>query len=314
MGFAMRWFARSFCLSLFVVSYAPALAQRPPHIETQIRMIFTGWNAEQFGILTVAPAINPAKCPLSDGYATDISQPGYYTYYAAALLAFAERATVIVVVAEEGCIADRPKLIGLNVVRSAQSTNPKVITQVRMSLAQRSLWGRDYAALIASIPGWARIQEKTIVIAPDVVFGGTPFRSREEAETHAERLAAALEQPEALAPNFEHAAVEGRRALAGKIAARPYSGGESYRVVLGVGSNFLPELTIADVQRILGKEEAIRSETEEVGDGRPIVYTAYVYFDGTVIFKSSNYAPRPDQVVQVVLDISSSLEAIGGTR
>jgi len=86
-------------------------------------------------------------------------------------------------------------LIGSLVISSpgiSQSTKQSVIAQLGMALAQRSLWGRDYAALIASIPGWARIQEKTIVIAPDVLFGGTPFGSREEAETHAERLAAAL--------------------------------------------------------------------------------------------------------------------------
>jgi hypothetical protein len=209
-------------------------------------------------------------------------------------------------------------LIGGLVIGSpgmAQSTKQSAITQLRMGLAQRSLWGRDYAALIASIPGWARVQERTIVIAPDVVFGGTPFRSREEAETQARRLAAALEQPQTLAPDFEYEAAVGRRALAGKIAARPYGGGESYRVVLGFGSNFLPVLTIEDVQRIFGREEAIRTEVKDFGrDARPIVYTGYVYFDGAVIFQTSNYAPAPDQVVRVVLDLSSSFEAIGGTR
>jgi hypothetical protein len=91
----------------------------PPNIPTQITMIRTGWNAEQFGIVTVAPIQNPSRCLTPDGYVTDSTQPGYQTYYAAALLAFAERATVIVVVSDVAgdCVASRPKLIGINIVR-----------------------------------------------------------------------------------------------------------------------------------------------------------------------------------------------------
>jgi hypothetical protein len=105
---------------LFVSSYAPALAD-PPHIRTEITMVFTGWDHDQFGILTVAPTANPANCPIATaGYMTDHRQSGYNTYYAVALLAYAERATVEVVVSDkEGdCIVDRPRLIGLNIRRS----------------------------------------------------------------------------------------------------------------------------------------------------------------------------------------------------
>jgi hypothetical protein len=168
--------------------------------------------------------------------------------------------------------------------------------------------------LIASIPGWAHIQEKTISVAPDVVFGGTGFRSQEEAETQARNLAASLEQPRTLAPDFGDAAAQGRTGLAGKIAARPYNRGASYRVTLAFGSNFLPDLRIAEVQRALGKEESVSTEVEDIGEGRPIVYTNYLYAGGALIFKLSNYAPEPDQVSRVVLDIPSSFEAIGGTR
>lgn len=112
----MKLFAWFFCLSLLVVSYLPAFADQK--VSTQITMIFTGHNKDQFGIHTVAPTVNPAHCLLPDsGYATDSNQPGYHTFYAAALLAFAERAGIEVVVDDEGCVADRPKLIGINIVR-----------------------------------------------------------------------------------------------------------------------------------------------------------------------------------------------------
>jgi hypothetical protein len=113
----MKLFAWFFCLSLLIVSHPPAFSA-DQKVSTQITMIFTGHNKDLFGIHTVAPTINPARCPLSDsGYATDSSHPGYHTFYAAVLLAFAERANVEVVVDDEGCVADRPRLIGLNILR-----------------------------------------------------------------------------------------------------------------------------------------------------------------------------------------------------
>jgi uncharacterized protein len=91
----------------------------PPHVRTQITEVFTGWNADQFGIFTADPVVNPAKCKRPTGYMTADSQPGYRTFYAAVLAAFAQRATVIVVVDEtEGhCVEDHPKLIGINILR-----------------------------------------------------------------------------------------------------------------------------------------------------------------------------------------------------
>ena len=103
-----------------VASYVPALADDSlhVHIETQITMIFTGFDADQFGIHTVGPTNNDAKCELSNGgYATNINHPGFHTLYAAALLAFAERATVNVIVSRDGCVVGRPRLMGINILR-----------------------------------------------------------------------------------------------------------------------------------------------------------------------------------------------------
>jgi len=112
----MKLFAWFFYLPLLVISCPPAFADQK--VSTQITMVFTGHNIEQFGIHTVAPTVNPAHCPLpNSGYATDNNQPGYRTFYAAVLLAFAERADVEVIVDDEGCVAERPKLIGLNILR-----------------------------------------------------------------------------------------------------------------------------------------------------------------------------------------------------
>jgi hypothetical protein len=102
---------------LLALSCAPAFSE-PRQVLTTIKEIRTGWNTEQFAVVTREPQmVNPANCPTPDGYISDSSQPGYQTYYAAAITAFVERAQVVVVIAEQGCIAGRPKLIGINVRR-----------------------------------------------------------------------------------------------------------------------------------------------------------------------------------------------------
>jgi hypothetical protein len=103
----------------------PVIIQKLPPIEvitnskrvtTQISIIRTGILLDTFGIVTVNRVENPGNCKTpADGYWTDINQPGYHTYYAAALLAFAQHATVEVVVF--GCLGDRPHLVGLDILR-----------------------------------------------------------------------------------------------------------------------------------------------------------------------------------------------------
>jgi hypothetical protein len=115
----MRWLAGSILVLVLACSTAMAADANaaPVLVQTQITLLRTGWNADQFAIATVAPISNPAGCPSPDGYISDENQPGYQTMYAAALLAFAERATVVVIVSADGCIANRPQLIGLDITR-----------------------------------------------------------------------------------------------------------------------------------------------------------------------------------------------------
>jgi hypothetical protein len=113
----MKLFAWFFCLSLLVVSYPPAFAA-DQKVTGEITRIFTGHEKDLFGVHIGAPQINPSGNPDCNqpGYATDSDQPGYRTFYAAVLLAFTMRATVEVVVDDEGCVAGRPKLIGVNIL------------------------------------------------------------------------------------------------------------------------------------------------------------------------------------------------------
>lgn len=90
----------------------PAMAQT--HVTGSIKLLRTGWAADSFAVALNVPAQDPAFCGTADGYITHLSQPGYRTYYAAALTAYAARQPVTVVVHNSECHGGRPKLIGIN--------------------------------------------------------------------------------------------------------------------------------------------------------------------------------------------------------
>jgi hypothetical protein len=99
-----------------ILATAPAMAQTMTG-PVNVTMIRTGWNADAFAVVTLQPIANPSGCPIADGYVAQKPQPGYATYYDASLLAFDKNARVQVTVADAGCIAGRPKLIGINLLR-----------------------------------------------------------------------------------------------------------------------------------------------------------------------------------------------------
>ena len=110
----MRVFVLAVALCVLCAS---GLTAAPTLVSGTIKFIRTGWNSEQFAIVTNEPIKNPAHCPTPDGYLTDSTQSGYNTYYVAAITAFVERARVVVIVDESACLANRPKLIGLDIYR-----------------------------------------------------------------------------------------------------------------------------------------------------------------------------------------------------
>lgn len=79
--------------------------------------IRTGLNADSFEVLLQGTIENPANCPRPDGYLSDSSQPGYNTYYAAALTAYSVNRPVDVYIDLTECLATRPKLIGIALTR-----------------------------------------------------------------------------------------------------------------------------------------------------------------------------------------------------
>ena len=100
-------------LALILIA-APAGAQTMGE-PGKVTLLRTGWNSDSFAIATTAPFLNPANCPVTDGYISTKPAPGYNTYYDAAKLAFLTNiSNVVVVVDNTMCVSGRPKIIGIN--------------------------------------------------------------------------------------------------------------------------------------------------------------------------------------------------------
>jgi hypothetical protein len=114
---------------LIAMPVLPAAAQTA--VTSTVNMIRTGWNDDQFALVTVAPIENPAHCSTPDGYISQKQLPGYSTYYSAALTAFTLNATVVITVHNTECgPAGRPKLIGVNLIRNAAIDLNTTVTEI----------------------------------------------------------------------------------------------------------------------------------------------------------------------------------------
>jgi hypothetical protein len=94
----------------------PEPAAAEVYVNGTIKVLRTGWNADSFGLEINAPQQNPAGCPTPLGYVTDSNQPGYKTFYLAAIAAYETGKPVSVVVDSNtgACVGSFPKIIGIN--------------------------------------------------------------------------------------------------------------------------------------------------------------------------------------------------------
>lgn len=103
-----------FILIFVAANASQGLAQQPTSVGTVVTFVRTGWNSDSFAIGTREPIANPAHCGTADGYISEIADPGYRTFYAAALTAYVTKNNVVVVVDPTKCISGRPRLVGID--------------------------------------------------------------------------------------------------------------------------------------------------------------------------------------------------------
>lgn len=84
---------------------------------TIINTVTTGWGYDAFGLMIAAPVPNPAGCTLSDFPLSNGTDPGFKTYYAAALTAWSTNSPVSIVISNTQCSNNRPRIIGIHLER-----------------------------------------------------------------------------------------------------------------------------------------------------------------------------------------------------
>src|SRR2546423_1209753 len=75
------------------------------------------------------------------------------------------------------------------------ATESESATLVKI-IATRALWGKDSAVVLGTLPAWNRISETSVVVFPDKVLGGTPYKTPQEAQRARDALAQALSEPQ----------------------------------------------------------------------------------------------------------------------
>jgi len=106
----MRIWVQAFVLTSLFTSIAHAQSATGPVNLTKLR---TGWAADQFALETGQAVLNPANCPVPNGYHSASTDPGYKTYYSTALTAFSLGKNVTIVVSNTECSVGGPRIIGL---------------------------------------------------------------------------------------------------------------------------------------------------------------------------------------------------------
>ena len=114
---SLRIFAGGLALFGMLQLSQPAGAE--VYVNGTIKVLRTGWNSDAFGIEIDAPQQNPAGCQNNVGYVSEASQPGFKTFYMAAIAAYQTGKVISVVVDSNSgaCVGGWPKIIGINLLR-----------------------------------------------------------------------------------------------------------------------------------------------------------------------------------------------------
>jgi len=93
---------------------APAASNATPNTSQtgNILTLAGGWSTADVQVQLGIPFYNPENCTLSDGYITDPSLSGTQLFNSILLSAYISHIPVNVVI--DGCILDKPRIIGVN--------------------------------------------------------------------------------------------------------------------------------------------------------------------------------------------------------
>lgn len=183
-------------------------------------------------------------------------------------------------------------------------------------LADSTLWGEDFPAVLGFLPVWQEVGERRVVVFADRVLGATDYETAAAAESRAAALAEAMKrQPAAVRSRSLSELVEGYQAAAPSLQAEiiAFPEADSQRVGWRTPSLRLlaDGLTMEAVRERLGPpEEVTQRVVQGEGERRPAVLRGLSYAGGAVVFIETDLVPRPGFVDRVMLDMPAVTAAL----
>jgi hypothetical protein len=174
--------------------------------------------------------------------------------------------------------------------------------RMRAIVTNRTIWGRDFPALLTALPAWHALGEDEIVISQGRVLGGQ-LATQTEALSRRSEFLRSLPRRLLMLPTID-SLYRGTTAQGIDLSRfRAMLEGGNVEVVanetghfrlayrLPNGDVFSPRLTLGTLKAQIGDPDTVtRAVDPSKFEGRSRVVTTYSYADG-VKFVTSNYAP-----------------------
>ncbi|MFC5741148.1 hypothetical protein [Dyella tabacisoli] len=106
------------CAAITAIAMSGSIFAQSSSGQIYVNRMSTGWGTDSFGISTSGnTAVNPAGCSNTDLYSIDGTDPGYKTFYAAALTAYTNGTPVEVIISNQNCRQGRPMILGISLLK-----------------------------------------------------------------------------------------------------------------------------------------------------------------------------------------------------
>jgi len=172
-------------------------------------------------------------------------------------------------------------------------------------LSNQAVFGKDFSAVLRSLPAWNAYGEHEVAIFEHQVVGATRHNTRDEAQKRAAQLNQTLLKVQApLKSEFGALAQSPPAPLHAEAIA--FHEDDSYRVVVADSSLQLlnSELTLARLKKELGAPQKVAYVTvQNRTERRPIQLTLYEYADGQVAFATPDLSLHPGIIDRVLLNV-----------
>lgn len=186
-------------------------------------------------------------------------------------------------------------LIGCNTQRSGGQTSPNQKTLFEI-VSNRAIWGKDFPLALAYLEPLANSGENMVEMFPGAVRLGNkfPVSQQTEAQVKARTI-------DSLTRNYEKSPFYQKLNKNFPFQSRPVNVSvlnppQEDSLVINIifeGAQLLPpDMTIATIQRELGKPELIKNIAIHArGEERPTILRLYSYAQGTILFGEAEISP-----------------------